>query len=287
MILITGANGKTGRAMIRALANAGGQVRAFVRDIGQAEDLRALGAGDIALGDMGDRSSLQAALDGASQILHIGPAMDPNEVEYTDNAIQAAKAADVAQFVYYSVMHPQRREVRHHRLKLEAEEHLIESGLPYTILEPIRYMQHLDPIWSRVVEEGVHAMPFSVDRKFNVADLTDLADAATRVLLEPDHLYATYELAGPEALSQRDMAAIISQVIGRAVRAEAVPLDALERRVRAAGLSDDRVEQMLNMNRHYDQHGFLGNPAILRMLLGREPTTFERYVERKVTTTST
>lgn len=281
MILITGANGKTGRAMIRVLADSGGEVRALVRDSDQAPALLALGAVEVAVGDMGDSDSLRAALEGAGQILHIGPAMDPNEVEYTNNAIKAAIAESVSQFVYYSVMHPQRREVRHHRLKLEAEEHLIESGLPYTILEPIRYMQHLDPIWARVVEENVHAMPFSVTQKFNVVDLTDLAAAVTRVILEPDHLYATYELAGPEALSQRDMAAIISRVIGHEVRAEAVPLEALERRIRAAGLSDDRVEQMLNMNRHYDQHGFRGNPACLRMLLGREPTTFEKYVERK------
>ncbi len=280
MILVTGANGKTGRAMIRALARHR-PVRALVRDLGQAGELRALGATDIALGDMGDTGSLQTALDGASQLLHIGPAMDPNEVQYTTNAIEAAKAAGVSQFVYYSVMHPQRREIRHHRLKLEAEEHLIGSGLAYTILEPIRYMQHLDPIWPRVVEAGVHAMPFSVEQKFNIADLADLAEAATRVVVEPDHLYATYELAGPEALSQLDMAAIISKVIGRDVRAEAVTLEALERRVRAAGLSEDRIEQMLNMNRHYDQHGFRGNPNTLRMLLGREPATFQDYVERK------
>jgi uncharacterized protein YbjT (DUF2867 family) len=285
MILITGANGKTGRAMISALSQHA-EVRAFVRDPNQASALQALGAADVAVGDMGDRGSLQQALTGAPQILHIGPAMDPNEVEYTNNAIEAAKKVGVEQFIYYSVMHPQRRDVRHHRLKLEAEEDLIESGLPYTILEPIRYMQHLDPIWSRVVDEGIHAMPFSVDRKFNVVDLADLAAATTRVILEPDHLYATYELAGPQALSQRDMAAILSKVIGREVNAEAVPLEALEQRVRSAGLSDDRIEQMLNMNRHYDQHGFRGNPAILRMLLGREPTTFETYVERKIAAAS-
>ncbi|MEE8305843.1 MAG: NmrA family NAD(P)-binding protein, partial [Gammaproteobacteria bacterium] len=205
--------------MISALSQHA-EVRAFVRDPNQASALEALGAADVAVGDMGDRDSLQQALTGAPQILHIGPAMDPNEVEYTNNAIEAAKKVGVEQFIYYSVMHPQRRDVRHHRLKLEAEEDLIESGLPYTILEPIRYMQHLDPIWSRVVDEGIHAMPFSVDRKFNVVDLADLAAATTRVILEPDHLYATYELAGPQALSQRDMAAILSKVIGREVNAE-------------------------------------------------------------------
>ena len=284
MILVTGANGKTGRAMIRAFAQHG-EVRALVRNPEQANALIALGAADVAVGDMGDPGSLRKALIGVSQILHIGPAMDPNEVQYSNNAIDAAKEVGVEQFIYYSVMHPQRRDVRHHRLKLEVEEDLIESGLPYTILEPIRYMQHLDPIWSRVMDEGVHAMPFSVDRKFNVVDLADLAEAATRIA-DSTHLYATYELAGPQALSQRDMAEILAKVIGREVRAEAVSLETLERRVRAAGLSDDRIEQMLNMNRHYDQHGFLGNPTTLRMLLGREPTTFETYVRKKLSADS-
>lgn len=280
MILVTAANGKTGRAMIRTLAAAGASVRAFIRDSNQADGLRALGAGETAVGDLGDADSLQRAMAGVSQVLHIGPPMDPNEVSYTNNVLSAAAAAGVDQFVYYSVMHPQRRVIRHHRLKLEAEEHVIESGLPFTIIEPIRYMQHLVPIWGRVVDEGVHGMPFSIDRKFNVVDLEDLAAATTKVLLDPAHLFATYELAGSEALSQRDMAAIISDVIGRPVRAEAVSLAQLEQKGRAAGLSDDRIEQMVIMNGHYDSHGFRGSPVTLQGLLGREPTTFASFVQR-------
>jgi uncharacterized protein YbjT (DUF2867 family) len=287
LILVTAANGKTGRAMVSALVEAGAGVRAFIRDPSQIDGLHALGAAETAVGDLGDAASLQRAMAGANQVLHIGPPMDPNEVVYTNNVINAAKEAGVEQFVYYSVMHPQRRVIRHHRLKLEAEEYVIESGLPYTIVEPIRYMQHLVPIWRRVVDEGVHAMPFSIERKFNVADLADLAAATAKVLLDPAHLYATYELAGPEALSQSDMAAIISAVIGRPVRAEAVPLAALEDKGRAAGLSEDRIQQMAIMNGHYDSHGFLGSPVTLRGLLGREPTTFESYVKRLQTEQST
>ena len=266
--------------MVRALADAGASVRGFIRDPNQADGLRELGVAETAVGDLADAASLDRAMAGARQVLHIGPPMDPNEVVYTTNVIAAAQNAAVEQFVYYSVMHPQRREIRHHRLKLEAEEYVIESGLPYTIVEPIRYMQHLLPIWGRVVEEGVHAMPFSVDRKFNVVDLADLAEATTRVLLDPVHLYGTYELAGPEALSQRDMAAIITDVIGRPVRAEAVSIADLRKKGKAAGLSDDRIEQMTIMNGHYDSHGFLGSPVTLRALLGREPTTFETFVRR-------
>ena len=279
-ILLTAANGRTGRAVLKALANAGTDVKVFVRDEGQWPALKELGAASFALGDMEDASTIDAAMDSCDGIIHIGPPMHPNEVEITGRFIKAARSHGLSRFVYYSVMHPLRRAVRHHRLKLDAEEELIESGLPYTIVQPIRYMQHLAMIWKKVLDTGVHAMPFNVDLKFNVADLRDLAEATAIAATQPGHLCATYELAGPEALSQRDMAAAISRVLGREIRAEAVSLQQVEKNARAAGASDDRVTQMLTMNEHYDQFGFHGNPNVLRWILGREPNTYENYVKR-------
>ena len=58
-------------------------------------------------------------------------------------------------------------------------------------------------------------MPFSTEVRFNVVDLLDVAEAVAQIVLNPGHDFATYELAGPEALSQRDMAAVISDVIGK------------------------------------------------------------------------
>lgn len=279
-LLLTGANGRTGRAILQAMVRHGIPVRAFIRKADQAEELLALGARECAVGDMSDAVSIQAAAQGAGAILHIGPPMHPAELDITKRFIGAAKTNGIDHFIYYSVMHPLRREVRHHRLKLDGEEALIESGLPYTIIQPSRYMQHLVPIWRQVAEDGVHAMPFNVDGQYNVVDLDDLAEACATVAENSDkHLYATYELAGPEALSQTDMASIISEIIGKPVRAQAIPLDVVEQKARAAGASDDRVEQMLIMNRHYDAHGFRGNPNILEFLLGRPTTTFRTYVE--------
>ena len=206
--------------------------------------------------------------------------MHPNKVEITSRFIDSALSHGVSRFVYYSVMHPLRRTVRHHRLKLDAEEALIESGLPYTIVQPMRYMQHLALIWNKVLETGIHAMPFNIDVRFNVADLRDLAEATAIVATSPGHLYATYELAGPEALSQRNMAAVISRVLGREIPAAALSLEELEKNARAAGASEDRITQMLTMNKHYDQYEFRGNPNALRWILGREPSTFQDYVIR-------
>lgn len=279
-LLLTGANGRTGRAILKAMGRANIPTRAFIRSKEQEADLCELGAESCAIGDLGDAGSFARAMDGVDKVLHVGPPMHPNETEITAALVDAAKQAGVGHFIYYSVLHPLRREVRHHSLKLDAEEQLIESGLAYTILQPSRYMQHLEPIWPRVVSEGVHAMPFSTEKKFNVVDLVDLADACAVVASSDRHHYATYELAGPEALSQVEMAAIISEVIGKPVRAEAVPFDELEKKARAAGASDDRISQMLIMNRHYDTHGFRSNSNVLEYLLGRPANQFRSYIRR-------
>lgn len=278
--LLTAANGKTGRAVLSALANKSADVKVFIRDERQWPALEQLGAASFAVGDMEDASSINAAMASCEAIVHIGPPMHPNEVEITSRFIDAALAHGISRFVYYSVMHPLRRAVRHHRLKLDAEEALIESGLPHSIVQPMRYMQHLAMIWNKVLETGIHNMPFNIDVKFNVADLRDLAEATAIVATNPGHLYATYELAGPEALSQRDMATVISRVLGREIRAEALSLEQMEKNARAAGAGDDRVTQMLTMNKHYDQFGFRGNPNVLRWILERKPNTFENYVKR-------
>lgn len=279
-VLVTGAHGRTGKPIVAALAKQGATVRAFIRDENQSSTLSKFGASEIAIGDMEKPETIGPALQGCDAVVHIGPPMHPLEKQMTANFVSAAREAGVARFIYYSVMHPLRRDVRHHSLKLDTEEMVIESGLPYTIVQPIRYMQHLEPIWNRVCEDGVHAMPFNTHLKFNVVDLLDLADATARMTLEEGWLYGTFELAGPEALSQDDMAQIISEVIGKPIRAEATPIAKMQEKARATGASEDRVEQMTIMNEHYDRFGFLGNPRVLELVLGRKPTTFRAYVER-------
>ena len=293
-VLVSGAHGRTGRAVVGALARpadgvgAPATVRACLPNPAQRAAVEACGAAETALGDRTDRASIARALEGCDALVHIGPPMHPLEREMTGHFIAAAREAGLRHFVYYSVLQPLRREIRHHRLKLEAEEDLVESGLAYTIVQPSRYMQHLDPIWKAVMADGVHSMPFSTAVRFNVVDLLDLAEAVARVVLEsaagaPEpgrHHFATYELAGPEALSQDDMARIISEVTGRTVVARALPIGQMQAKARAAGASEDRVAQMTAMNQHYDGHGMRGNPRVLAMLLGREPADFRSHVRR-------
>jgi NAD(P)H dehydrogenase (quinone) len=280
VILITGASGKTGRAVILALIAKGETVCALVHRPDQTRTMQDLGVQEVVIGDMRDQAAMGQAARGARAIYHICPNMHPDEVAIGQVVIAAARAAGVERLVYHSVLHPQTEAMPHHWQKLHVEERLFESGLGYTILQPAAYMQNVLAYWDQIVEQGVYPVPYSVETRLSMVDLEDVAEVAAIILTEPGHVDATYELVGVEALSQTEVAAVLGQRLGRPVRAQAVPLDEWERKARASGMSDYAVETLLKMFRYYDRFGLCGNPNVLAWLLHRPATTFAAFIAR-------
>ncbi len=287
MILVTGAAGKTGRAVLRALSGHGELVRAQVHRADQVRLVEDLGAREAVIGDMRDGPALGQAMRGARAVYHICPNISPDEVAIGRAMIAAARAAGVEHLVYHSVLHPQSEAMPHHWQKLRVEEALFESGLAHTILQPCAYMQNVLAGWRAIVEDGVHAVPYPVETRLSLVDLDDVAEAARVVLIEPGHVAATYELAGPEALTQTEVAAGLGRRLGRPVRAERIAVEVWLDRARAAGMSAYQVETLVKMFRYYERFGFCGNPRVLLQLIGRPAGTFEAFVERAVALEST
>lgn len=280
MILVSGAAGKTGRAVITALVARGQAVRALVHRDEQTQAVESLGAKEAIVGDMRDENALRRAARGVRAVYHICPNVNPDEISIGKGAITAARDAGVEQFVFHSVLHPQTEAMMHHWNKLRVEEALFESGLAYTILQPASYMQNVLGGWQAIVERGVYAVPYSVEARMSMVDLEDVAQAASVVLTEHDHLGATYELAGPEVLTQTQVAEILSKHLRRPVRAEQVTIEAWTRQAQASRMGEYQIGTLVKMFHYYDRHGFWGNPRTLSHLLGRTPTKFEAFVER-------
>ena len=280
MILVTGAAGKTGRAVIRALTAKGEAVRALVHRPEQVRPVKEIGAREVVVGDMCVQTTMDEAAQGIQAVYHICPNVSPDEVAIGQAAIVAARSAGVKHFVYHSVLHPQVEAMPHHWRKLRVEEQLFESGLSYTILQPAAYMQNVLAHWDQIIEQGIYPVPYAVETRLSMVDLEDVAEAAAVVLTEPGHVGAIYELVGTKAMSQTEIATILGQHLGLPVRAEAVPLETWERRTRESGLGDYQVEALVKMFRYYQRYGFWGNPRVLGWLLGRPPTTFAAFVER-------
>jgi NAD(P)H dehydrogenase (quinone) len=282
MILITGAAGKTGRAVIQRLVDTGQAVRALARRPDQVIWLEKLGVQEVMVGDMGDQAVMDQAVRGVGAVYHICPNMHPEEIRIGEIVLHAAQSAAVERFVYHSVLHPQIEAMAHHWQKLRVEEKLLESGLSFSILQPAAYMQNVLANWDRINNEGIYAIPYAVDTRVSMVDLQDIAEVAAKTLVETGHAGAIYELCGPDVLSQRDVAAALEMVLGRPVRAEAVPIETWEQGARDAGLSDYALETLSKMFLHYEAFDFWGSPRVLGWLLGRSPTSFNQFLERTI-----
>jgi NAD(P)H dehydrogenase (quinone) len=280
MILVTGAAGKTGRAVIGALRFTNEPVRALARRAGQEAALRALGAADVVVGDLCDAGALRQAMEGVRAVYHISPNMHPDETAIGRAAVDAARQAGVERFIYHSVLHPQTEAMPHHWNKLRVEEALLGSGLAFTILQPAVYMQNVLAGLDRVRSDGVYSVPYPVATRLSYVDLEDVGEAAATVLGDARHAGATYELAGTLPMSQAEVGQALARALGRPVRAESQSQADWERQARAGGLSEYAVTTLLAMFRYYEQHGLPGNPNVLAWLLGRPPADFATAARR-------
>jgi uncharacterized protein YbjT (DUF2867 family) len=282
MVLVSGAAGKTGRAVIEALVERDTAVRAFVHRKEQAMSVLALGAAEAVVGDMQNEADVQEAMAGVTAVYHICPNMHPDEINIGQIAIRAARQNGVSRFVYHSVLHPQVEAMPHHWQKMRVEEQLFASDLAFTILQPAAYMQNLWASWDSIMQEGIYRVPYPPSTRLNMVDLRDVAEAAAVVLTTSGHEYATYELAGPENLSQTEIAALLQARLNHPVSVRRISPAAWTARARAAGLGRYQTETLLKMFDYYGRHGFPGNPQTLSWLLGRPPGPLADFLQRSI-----
>jgi len=281
-IAITGAAGKTGLTVIRALTERGVAVRALVYREDQADTVRAAAANaTVVHGDLRDLDALARLVDGAAAVYHICPNVSPDEITIGRALLEASRRACVGRFVYHSVLHPQTETMPHHWRKLRVEELILESGLPFTILQPAPYMQNVLVHWPRILNDGVLPLPYTPSARLSQVDLDDVAAAAVIVLTEPGHDGATYELCGPDVLDANAMATILTEELGRPVAVRPITIEAWRRGAREAGLDEERCATLAMMFGYYDRHGLVGNGNVLRWLLGRSPFGFRDFVRRQ------
>ena len=267
-------------ALARRKATTDLVVRAAVYRDGSRELLEQLGADEVVVGDLTLPADATAAFAGVDAAYCIAPNMHPAEVELGRNFVAAAQTQGCSHLVYHSVLHPQTEDMPHHWRKLRVEELLFTSGLTTTILQPAAYLQNLLASWPRLVDAGVLTVPYAADTRIALVDLLDVAEVAARVLTEPGHEHATYELSGPESPAQLEVAEVLGRVLGRPVRVETVPRSVWRQQALGRGLSDDAADTLLRMFEYYERFEFRGNSNVLRWLLGRPPTGLESFARR-------
>jgi uncharacterized protein YbjT (DUF2867 family) len=280
VILVTAANGNQGKLLIPRLLAAGHQVRASVRSESSAELLRTMGVADVVVGDLAEPGFLARAVDGVDKIYYVGPTLSPSEREVGFAIVDAARAAGVQHFVMSSVLHAITSDLLQHEVKRDVEEHLLSSGLEFTILQPANYMlaHRLKPAFER----GVFELSWSLDRLQSLVNVGDVAEIASLVLTDSHHhVGATYELASPGRFTAHDLGATISAVLDRPIDVREIDVDTFAARVLGGADPATKTYELRAMraiSARYSSNDFVGNPNVLAWLLGRAPTTFEDWV---------
>lgn len=277
-VAVTGAAGKTGRAVIAAAAARGLAVRALVHRDEQVEAVRRAGAGEFVVGDQRDVATVTALVRGTDAVYAIAPNLHPDEVVMGQVVVTGARRAGIGRVVFHSVANPQLTRMPHHADKRRVEELLLESGLPTTILRPNAYFDNVLGHVESIRATGrwdVAYDPFA--RSASIA-LADVAEAAATVLAGPGHEHAAHDLSGPQLLATADMAVALSEVLGRVVLARRGDPEAVVATV--APESRDRLRAMFAC---YDEMGSPGNPIGATTLLGRPPTSFLDWARQAIT----
>lgn len=271
-VLITGATGTVGRALLRELA---GRPALSVRALSRNPNADLPGDVELWVGDFDDEASLDRAMAGVSRLFLL-TAGTPI-AEHDRVAVQRAQRAGLDHIVKLSALGVGRGGTdpitTWHR---SGESDVRASGLAWTVLRPTAFMTNALN-WSYAIRAGGDvSAPFAAGRT-TLIDPRDVARVAAAALTQDGHYGQTYELTGPEALRPADQVRTLSDVLGLNINFTELEQDAARSQLERYGMPHelaDAVIQLLATAR--EPWNALPQPTVER-LLGRPPTTFRQW----------
>ncbi|WP_344588689.1 NAD(P)H-binding protein [Actinomadura vinacea] len=268
-ILVTSARGKTGRRVVSRLDALGVPFRAASRTESSGTRF-----------DWADRATWAPALDGAGAV-YLVPMAEFVDAAAVTAFVGEAAAAGVRRLVLLSARTAGGEVLPGQE---EAEEAVRGSGAEWTILRPAWFSQNfsedylLPPILA-----GELALPTGEGREAFV-DAEDIADVAVAALTGDGHAGQTYELSGPEPLSFRTVAELISAASGREIRYTPLEVPDFIALLRSQEVPDDLARDVAEMMDTLRQGAGDRVGDGVRRALGRDPRPFADYVEEAAAT---
>ena len=284
-ILVTAGNGNQARAVIPKLVAAGFRVRAMRRVNREGPGPLDYGAHEVIIGDACDPDDVFQAMEGVHAVYHVGPSFHPKEREMGFNMIEQAQRAGVAHFIFSSVLHPILTGLPQHAIKRDIEERLLESGLNFTIMQPADYMQLVSK--GVLPDNGVFFLGWNLQKRQALVDLDDVAEVLTKIVTEgTTHYGATYELSSGDNLSGHGIAESLTQALDRPFTAHQFKHNYDNPIPEILGYYDEehsrhQMAVFKIVNAWYHRNDFIGNGNVLRMLLGRNPTSYVEFARKQ------
>jgi len=271
MILVTTA-GKVGAESVRSLRLREVPVRVLVRDPDKAKALADAGA-EIAVGDLDIPASLDVAMAGVTTVILVSPAVPAQEL----NVVASAARAGVGHIVKATSKASADSPIARRRWQAEIEAGLAASGLAHTLLRSNAYMQNVLALAPAIAKTSGFGSSAGKGRA-GMVDTRDVAAAAAEIAASPSqHAGKTYWLTGPELISNYDVAAVLSRLLGRTITYRELSFDENKDEMISAGVPEPIAEmnaQAFSMTAEGDAEWVTGD---VPSLLGRPARSFEQF----------
>lgn len=233
-ILVVGATGTLGRQIARRALDEGYEVRCLVRSQKKAAFLKEWGA-ELVSGDLCKPETLPPALEGVAAVIDAATARatDSLSIKQVDwqgnvNLIQAAKAAGVERFIFFSLMDAEKYpHVPLMEIKRCVELYLAESGLNYTILRPCGFLQGLIGQYAIPILENQAIWVMGNTSAIAYMDTQDIAKFAVQALKSPETEGKTFPVAGSRAWDADEIIQLCEKLSGREARITRSPVGLL------------------------------------------------------------
>jgi len=275
MILVTGASGSAGGAVLNEVAKTNKPFRAMYRSREDAARVPADVPAVIA--DFGDKPSLRRALEGVDAVyLVCSPVRELVELE--GNMVDACRETRVRHVVLNSALGAGDYSKSFPSWHRKVEEKLKASGLQYTILRPNSFMQNILTYYAPSIRSQGAFYAAMGNARTSFIDVRDIATVATKALTTPGYEGKTYELNGPEALTYAEVAEKISRASGQKVQYLDIPVEQQKRSMLDQRMPEWQVTALLDLQAYYT--GGKGGEVddVLAKLLGCSPTTIDQFL---------
>ena len=233
-VLVTGATGQQGGAVVQALLARGHRVRGLTRNTGSASATHLAAQGvEMVAGDFTDHDSLVRAATGVDAIYAMSTPFEQGMEAETAQGLaitEAAKQAGVGHLVYSSVANAdQQTGIPHFDSKYAVEQAIRASGVPFTIIAPVFFMDNfLQPWMGLDPAAGTLSMALPGTRALQQIAVADIGAFATALIERGEAVFGQrFDLAGDE-LTGEQTAAVFSTVLGRPIRYQGFPAEAVK-----------------------------------------------------------
>lgn len=271
MILVTTA-GKVGSEAVRLLAEQQVPVRVLVRDPANARALADAGA-HVVVGDLEVPASIDAAMAGVTAVVLVSPAVPAQEL----NVVAGAARAGVGHIVKATSKASPDSPIARRRGQSEIEAGLAAGGMPHTLLRSNAYMQNVLALAPAIAKTGGFGSAAGKGRT-GMVDARDVAAVAATIAAAPAaHAGKTYWLSGPRAISNDEVAAVLSRLLDQTITYRELTFEENKDAMIRAGVP----EQIAHMNAQAFRLTAEGDADWVTQdvptLLGRPARSFERF----------